>query len=207
MEVDSFSANVAAALGATVALPLVIPAALGQPPMSVPRYAAELRRVANGVVRIAAFGKGSAARIDDGAGLPTFAELFVSSRLRNVGWNCTWASAYPILQYIESWSWDSQKPSISPPPAHVLEILDGIAAIRQSLTKPLKRPFGGIPDVIAWRGLDLLMIECKRRKEDQIRQNQAEWMQATVLAGMTVSQLGVFEWHYADELGSKDGRP
>jgi hypothetical protein len=90
-----FAVELAPALGAIIVHPVLIPATLGQPPLSVLRYAAALRQVAAGVGRVATFGKGSAARIDDGAGFPTFAELLVSNRLRSAGWNCTWASAYP----------------------------------------------------------------------------------------------------------------
>ena len=71
--------DVAAALGAEAGPPFVI-AAANWPVLSLPRYIAGLRLLEK--VRVADFNKGLAARIDDGQGFPTFAELLVASRLR-----------------------------------------------------------------------------------------------------------------------------
>lgn len=188
--------EIAATLGVAMAKPVTIPGSLGQPPICVPRYAAELRQVF-GRIRIADYGKGLAARVDDGTGFPTFAELYVASRLKTAGWACTWASAYGGLRFVESWAWDARHPVLLSPPQDVLQTLQRIADTRQSLTKRAKRSFGGITDVVAWRDSDLLMLECKRRDEDRIRRTQEEWMHAAVLAGMQVAQLGIFEWGYA----------
>jgi integrase len=35
-------------------------------------------------------------------------------------------------------------------------------------------------------------------KEDRIQQTQEEWLHASILAGLSFSQLGIFEWHYTD---------
>jgi hypothetical protein len=75
-------------------------------------------------------------------------------------------------------------------------MLDKIAEMRRSMTGRAKPSFGGILDVIAWRGTELLMIECKRRDEDRLRDTQVEWLHCALLAGLRVLQLGVFEWRY-----------
>lgn len=192
----TLEADVASALGASIGSPLQLPAALGQEPISVPRYTATLRQVVEGT-RTAAFGKRSAARIDDGAGFPTFAELLVSTRLRVAGWECAWACVYGGMRFVESWAWNASNPSLVTLPSDVLEVLKRIAATRQSIIGGRKASFGGIPDVIAWRGSDLVMIECKRQKEDCLRRTQLEWLHSAALIGIKLEQLGVFEWSYS----------
>jgi hypothetical protein len=140
--------EVAIALEATIAEPFTIPAALGRPPTAIPRYQAQVRPVLDRY-RVKDYGKSKAARIDDGSGFPTFAELYVASRLRNAGWSCCWASVYQRLRFIDSWSWDAEKPILVSPPDDVFQVVAGIASIRQSATGRAKRSFGGLPDVIA----------------------------------------------------------
>jgi len=193
---DIGSPVVAADLGAELVDPILIEAALGQPAMSVPRYRAVVRMAAR--KRVATFNKGAAARIDDGDGFPTFAELLVAMRLRSAGWNCTWASAY-TKQFIEMWAWNAKEPIASEKPSpRVLDLLQAVAAKRDGITGRRRSFFQGMPDVVAWRDSDLLMIECKRFGKDRIQKTQAEWFQAASLCGVGISQLGVFEWQYAD---------
>jgi hypothetical protein len=132
------SAEIAATLEAIIAQPLVIRAALGQPPISIPRYLAEVRRVLKGT-RLADFGKGLAALIDDGTGFPTFAELWVVNRLRKAGWYSVWASTYGGLRFIDSWAWNAEKPLLIELPANILERLQRIATIRQTLSDRIRR--------------------------------------------------------------------
>ena len=186
--------DVAAALGAEAGPPFVI-AAANWPVLSLPRYIAGLRLLEK--FRVADFNKGLAARIDDGQGFPTFAELLVASRLRAAGWKATWASAYR-RRFVDTWAWDALEPTLSQPlPTDVLNTLEKVAAKRNSLIGRPTSMFDGMPDVIAWQGSDhLLCLECKWRGRDRIQTTQIEWMQAAAMIGLNVSQLGVFEWHY-----------
>ena len=190
------SVLIAQDLGSRLVQPLLIRAALGQAPFAVPRYAAEVRMLDK--VRVATFNKGTAARIDDGHELPTFAELLVASRLRAAGWKCTWVNAYH-RRFIETWAWDAAKPTVKQPPEHLLETLKRIAAKVASVTKLSRNLFDGVPDIMAWSGHDILFIECKRRGKDRIQQTQAEWLHAAIMIGINVMQLGIFEWHYSGE--------
>jgi hypothetical protein len=185
--------SIAAALGAEVGQPLVISSA-DLPTLSLTRYIAAVRLLDK--VRAADFNKGAAARIDDGQGFPTFAELLVATRLKAAGWGATWASAYG-RKFVDAWAWDALEPRLSEPlPVRVLDTLKKVAARRNSLVARPRSMFDGMPDVIAWQGSDLLCLECKRRGRDRIRATQIEWMRSAVMIGLSVSQLGVFEWHY-----------
>jgi hypothetical protein len=187
----SCETGIAAALGAVVGAPLAIGAPQSRPALSLPRYVATVRYLDK--VRAT----DSAAQIDDGQGFPTFAELLVASRLRAAGWQAIWASAYH-RRFVETWAWDALEPTLSKPlPAFVLDTLEKVAAKRNALVGHSKSIFDGTPDVVAWQSSDrLLCLECKRRGKDRIQATQIEWMQAAVMIGLSMSQLGVFEWHY-----------
>jgi hypothetical protein len=189
------SDDIALALHASLVAPLTVSARFKIPAWGLPRYSANLTAVA-GRTRLADYGKGVAARIDDGFGFPTFAELLVADRLRAAGWTSAWASAYGGLRFVKSWPWDVTEPVLCLLPDHVHAVLREIADTRRSFTGHTSLPFAGILDVIAWRGTELLVIECKRRSEDRLRATQEEWLHCALLVGLRVLQLGVFEWRY-----------
>jgi hypothetical protein len=187
----SCKTGIAATLGAEVGPPLVIGSAPDRPVLSLPRYIAAVRFLDK--VRAEDFNKRSAARIDDGQGLPTFAELLVANRLRAAGWCATWASAYH-RRFVETWAWNALEPTLSKPlPAFVLETLEKVAAKRNALVGHPKSIFDGMPDVVAWQSSDrLLCLECKRRGKDRMQATQIEWMQAAVMIGLSVSPTWCF---------------
>ena len=187
------SIEVAQALHARIVAPMFIRPLFGTAGIAVPRYAAELGEVGDRS-RTADYGKGAAARIDNGDGFPTFAELLVVHRLRAAGWTSAWASVFGGLRFIESWQWNEPQPIVHPLPPHVRKVIDKIAGTRQSMTNRTKPSHSGVPDVIAWRDHDFLLIECKRRNEDQMRRTQEEWFHSAVLTGLDILMLGIFEW-------------
>jgi Holliday junction resolvase len=81
-------------------------------------------------------------------------------------------------------------------PERVINRLMGIAELRRQKLGERKVNFNGIPDVIGWRRDDLIMLECKRAKADRLRTNQETWMHCAILFGCSITQLGVFEWHF-----------
>src|SRR5262245_15571636 len=185
--------EIAVALGARTITPQIVRGAFDRPSMEVPRYAATVR-MSTAPVRFHDFGKASAAQVDDGFGYPTFAELLVTTRLRAAGWTSVWASRYGGLKWIQDWPWNVSQPTRCQLPARVMDRLSQIAELRREKQRKRKVSFDGIPDVIAWRQDDLVMIECKRAKKDTLGLNQEAWMHCAILSGYTIEQLGVFEW-------------
>ena len=190
--------DIAASLGANIVNAQEIASAFGRPGISIPCYSARLKRVGF-PVRVEPFGKGRAAQIDDGHGLPTFAELLVCDRLRRSGWEAVWASTFGSLRFITAWPWDmSSAEERDRIPAQPTEVIGQIAGARCQ-RKNIKTSFGGIPDVIAWRDDDLAMIECKRAGEDHLGKAQEEWFHCAFDMRQSNLQLGVFEWRFEDE--------
>jgi hypothetical protein len=187
--------EIALALGADIIGPQPVMGAFDRAAIKVPRYAATLRMV-TAPVRLHDFRKGSAARINDGFGYPTFAELFVAARLRAAGWTSVWVSPFGRLQFIQDWPWNIAAPIPGELPKRVEDKLVGIAELRRQKRGERKVSFNGIPDVIAWREEDLIMIECKRAGTDRLRPSQDAWMHCAVLSGCRMGQLGVFEWRF-----------
>jgi hypothetical protein len=187
--------EIALALNATIIAPQPVMGAFDRAAIEVPRYAGTLSMVP-GLVRLYDFRKGSAARIDDGSGYPTFAELLVAARLRAVGWTTVWVSPFGRLQFIHDWPWNVSQPVLDELPRPVMARLMDIAELRRQKRGDRKTSFNGIPDVIGWRGKDLITIECKRARTDRLRPNQEAWMHCAILSGYRIEQLGVFEWRF-----------
>ena len=161
--------EIANALQATMGPPILIAGALKQASLRLARYTAKVNLVQR--VRVADFNKGIAARIDDGDGFPTFAELLVAKRLRTAGWAATWASAYR-RKFVAAWNWDELQPSISDPlPDCVLDTLRAVSSKRNSITSKRRDVFGGLPDVVAWRGPKIIFLECKAVASRQLKPN------------------------------------
>jgi len=187
--------DIASALHAEIAAEgELIPSKFDQSAFQIPKYLGNLGRILNRH-RVNDFRKGSAAEIDDGNGNATFAELLVSDRLRTLGWDCVWYSAFGD-KIIKSWPADAAEPQCTHFPEATLKVLREISTTRQALIGAKKATFSGIPDVIAWRENDLLMIECKHAKKDHVRRTQAEWFHCALRAGVMVNQLGIYEWKF-----------
>jgi hypothetical protein len=190
--------DMAASLGASIVAAKEVASAFRRPGISIPCYSARLKRVGY-PIRVESFGKGRAAQIDDGHGLPTLAELLVCDRLRRSGWEAVWASTFGRFRFITSWSWDTHLPEERDRiPAQPKEVIDQIARTRCQ-RKNIKTSFGGIPDVIAWRNHELAMIECKRVGKDRLGEAQEEWLHCAFDLHQSNLQLGVFEWRFEDE--------
>lgn len=187
--------EIALALSADIVAPQLVSAAFGQSGIEVPRYAAILKMVTT-PIRLRDFGKRSAARVNDGSGYPTFAELFVAARLRATGWASVWVSPFGGLRCIHDWAWNASEPLVEQLPRHITDRLVGIAELRRQKRREQKASFNGIPDVIGWRRDDLIMIECKRAGADSLGPNQDAWMHCAILSGCRREQLGVFEWRF-----------
>jgi hypothetical protein len=190
--------DIADALKATIGTPQAIPGAFGRPAIEIPRYTAVLDKV--GRRRSNHFGKHNAALIDDGSGFPTFAELLVAARLRDAGWESAWISTYGGFRAISAWPWDAFDPTVCDLPFALRRTIDRISGKRRELKNAAKPTFWGIPDVIIWRGHELLMVECKRGQRDRVRSTQQEWVHSALLAGLVVEQFGIFEWCFRDEM-------
>jgi hypothetical protein len=187
--------QVALALNASIVEPQPVTAAFDQSAIEVPRYAAVLPMVA-APTRINDFRKGSAARINDGFGYPTFAELIVAARLRTAGWDSVWVSPFGRLSFVQDWPWNVPEPALGQLPEYVMERLAEISELRRLKRGEQKANFNGILDVIGWRRDDLIMIECKRANADRLRPNQEEWIHCAILSGCKIEELGVFEWQF-----------
>ena len=188
--------DIASALRTEIVAAETIPPLFDQPAIEAPKYLGKLSRVFNRP-RANDFRKGAAAQIDDGNGDPTFAELIVADRLRGSGWDCVWYSAFGNKK-IKSWPWDAPEPQTGEIPQYVCKVLTKVSVARQELTGANKATFHGIPDVIAWRQDDLVMIECKHAKHDRLRSDQAEWFQCAKITGLSVTQFGIYEWKFRE---------
>lgn len=172
--------------------------AFERPPIFIPRYSAKLKRIGS-PIRVESFGKGMASQIDDGGGLPTFAELLVCRRFKASGWDAVWASMFGGLRFIHSWPWDIRSPiEREKLPNLVMDKIETVAFARCS-RKNCKTSFSGISDVIAWRNDEIIMIECKWAGNDSLGSAQEEWLYCAHDAFLTSSHLGVFEWYFEHE--------
>ncbi|HEY5379625.1 MAG TPA: hypothetical protein VIJ78_08820 [Pseudolabrys sp.] len=188
--------DIASALFAEIAAKAeIIPSKFGQPYFKIPKYLGNLAKAVNGKKRANDFGKGVAARISDENGNPTFAELVVADRLRRSGWDCVWYSAFS-RKIIETWPYDADEPQCRKFPESACKILHKISMARQKSTGTNKVTFSGMPDVIACRQDDLVMIECKQAGKDHLRSSQAEWFQCAKLIGLSANQFGIYEWTF-----------
>jgi hypothetical protein len=76
--------------------------------VQIPFFEATMTEVSGAeMVRVKHFRKGRNARIDDGEGLPSFAELVVASRFQRAGWNAVWRNNWAASGFYQSWAWDA----------------------------------------------------------------------------------------------------
>ena len=162
----------------------------------MPRYFCTLQKCV-GKKRLKDFGKKDAALVDDGHGNPSFAELVLIDKFRAAGWESLWFSAFGRVGYIKAWAWNQERPTYEENiPTIVKSNLDSVAAHRETLEHSVTTGRGGIPDVIAWRGDDILFMDCKRSNKDRLQETQIEWLHCARAAGLSELQLGIFEWDY-----------
>jgi hypothetical protein len=117
-------------------------------------------------------------------GRPAFAELLVLHLLRLEGWDGVWVDTYR-RRYVTGYL-DAMSTSTEPPEA----VTTVLTAIRAHDSTHHGKPW----DVLAWRGAEVLFVECKRRHHDAIRPSQRAWFAAAVAAGMSPHCFLLVEW-------------
>lgn len=115
-------------------------------------------------------------------GEPVFAELAVLRLFQSHGWDGVWVDSYRRKYRIGL-------PGVVEPvdlPQKQQELIDSI----RSKTGRL----GGCWDVLVWKNDQLLFIELKRVKKDNIRDAQVEWLASSLESGLTNGKFALVEW-------------
>ena len=169
----------------------------------LPIYRWKARKVSDRE-RVKTYNKGESAKLDDGNGYPTFAELIVISRLRSSGWDAGWANnARDPAVLIQGWAADAVEPIRTETP----ESVRGLIRLIQEEAGRFARQVagldeaalgGGVLDVIAWRGNEVRFIECKHQGawRDDLQKSQKLWIAGALAANVPAEHLGVFEWSF-----------
>jgi hypothetical protein len=53
---------------------------------------------------------------------------------------------------------------------------------------------GGCWDVFVWKGTEMLFIELKRQKKDNIRETQLQWLEKSLDSGLVKENFAFVEW-------------
>lgn len=126
-------------------------------------------------------------------GKPLFAELAVVDWFISQGWDARWVCTYgrnkmnPL--FLTSWSDCSVKGQKSKQFSNdkVHETLMRIAEINDN-------SFGGCWDVVAYKGEELLFVECKKYKCDRIRETQLKWLKSSLQYGLQKENFRILQW-------------
>ena len=81
---------------------------------------------------------------------------------------------------------EEMPPKECDPPEHIREVYERIVAVNG---KP-----GGCWDVLAWNPKAVMLVECKRKGEDDIKSRQIKWLESALEAGFSVHNFAICEW-------------
>ena len=124
----------------------------------------------------------------DHQGEPVFAELAILRVLTADGWNGRWVTNHWGRPHFRAGLLD--QPRCELPPAQ--------AALFRRIETTKGSP-GGCWDVFSWRDSEVLFVEAKRNKKDQINQKQKEWLEAAMKVGISLAHFMIVEWDVAVE--------
>lgn len=120
--------------------------------------------------------------IVESAGEPVFAEIAVSRLLKQSGFeDAVWVDTYRRKFRT------AMPPSACNLPSHIHRLHDQIFKTNNGRR-------GGCWDVLAWRGSELLFVECKRRGKDQMTDSQGRWLAAALKVGLSAENFAICEW-------------
>jgi len=115
---------------------------------------------------------------------PAFAELIIVRSFIDAGWEGVWIDTFGRRYLRNFWPEPS---SVQIPPE------------REQLVAELSKRGNARPwDVFCWRGEDLIFVEAKRAKKDQIRASQIAFLQNAIAAGLPTSSFLIVEWRLAN---------
>ena len=119
----------------------------------------------------------------DWNGEPVFAELAVLRLFQSHGWEGVWVDSY------------RRKYRIGLP--DVVEPIE-IPSKQRDLIESIKAKTGrsgGCWDVFVWKGEDVLFIELKRSKKDNIRDSQVSWLEEGLKSTLKTKDFALLEWN------------
>ena len=119
----------------------------------------------------------------DCEGAASFAELVTLRLLENEGWEGVWVDTYRNKFRRGYWG----VPTVATLPPDRSLIMERIHSHRGSGRS-------GTWDIFAWRGDDILFVECKRAGEDAIRPSQITWLAAALADGHPNDTFLIVEW-------------
>jgi hypothetical protein len=109
-----------------------------------------------------------------------FAELAILYLVENDGFEGVWVDTYRN-RFLHSMAQEG-----CTLPQWVEEKYEEIAAANGSKS--------GSGDVLAWRGDNVLFVECKRKGKDRIRSSQERWLAAAMKVGVGADSFVIYEW-------------
>lgn len=118
-----------------------------------------------------------------------YAELVVLRILQNAGWSGVWVDTYR----------QKYRTGLPEDGANMVtkdDVIDSPPFVQypEAFTK-----FGGCWDIVAWKDEQIIFCECKRQKQDSIRDTQLSWLEDRLGEGAKVDQFLIVEWSVDSE--------
>lgn len=118
----------------------------------------------------------------DWNGEPVFAELAVLRLFQSHGWEGVWVDSYRRKYRIGL-------PDVAEPIELPPKQRDLIECIKAKTGRS-----GGCWDVFVWKGEEVLFIELKRSKKDNIRDSQVSWLEEGLKSTLKTKDFALLEW-------------
>jgi hypothetical protein len=118
----------------------------------------------------------------DWNGEPLFAELAVLRLFQSHGWNGVWVDSYRRNYRVGL-----------PDVAESIDLPEKQKELIDSIRAKTGRS-GGCWDVFVWKGTEMLFIELKRQKKDNIRETQLQWLEKSLDSGLVKENFAFVEW-------------
>ena len=129
-----------------------------------------------------------------------FAELAILRCFQQEGWDGRWIDNFGKTKYRIGY-WGNTSEVIKDLPAKQKALLDRI----QKANAECK---GGCFDVFCWRDGNVVFAESKWKGNDQIRPNQARWLEAALSIGIPLDSFLIVEWSLVlDSPAARKRRP
>jgi hypothetical protein len=122
-------------------------------------------------------------QIIDIDGQPFFAELATLRMLEKEGWSGVWVDSYRKALRKEMPPSQVQYPAIAQTASEIFNMFS------EQMIKG-----GGCWDVLAWKGKEVLFVECKRNKKDSMQQSQILWLERCLQMGLKPENFLIVEW-------------
>jgi hypothetical protein len=116
------------------------------------------------------------------------AEVEITKRLRCAGWTAGWFNSFGSCG---RGRWGKYMIALSDLPAGAATL---IALVRSRTGRT-----GGVPDVIGWRGKDIVFVESKSPTDSATKQR--EWLRVAFAAGLTADQFAIVKWQAGRAVG------